>query len=217
MSAIDSTITFNRVTATTHSFTFNNVAGTFLLIGFNNNLGTSTTVSSIKYNGVDLTVVDTQTTPNANFATVWRLSNPALGSNTFEITLSSTNNVVGAVQSYTGVDLANPIDASSKGTSWNLTTAMSLPITTVTANARLFAHAYIARNVSSLATGTTSVHTANDAGLTIRSTNAIANAGATSLDWTANATEFQGHVIVALRQASGGPVRNSQLTMMGVG
>ena len=202
--AIDSTVTFNRSSATTHSFTFDNVAGDFLLIGFNNNNGGSTTVSSITYNGVGLTVVDTQTVPNANLATVWRLSNPAIGSNTVLITLSNANNVVGALQSYTGVDLASPIDATNKGTSWNIGTAMSLPITTITDNTRLFAQAYIARNVTSLATGTTSILTANGAGLTIRSTNEIASAGATSLAWTASSTEFQGHVIVALKEASGG-------------
>jgi len=203
--AIDSTVTFNRSSATTHSFTFDNVAGDFLLIGFSTTVGNGATVSSITYNSVSLTVVDTQINPNNSLSTVWRLNNPATGSNTIEITLSSTNGVAGSVQSYTGVDLANPIDASNKGTSWGATTAMSLPITTITDNSRLFAHAYIARNVTSLATGTTSILTINGTALTIRSTNEIASAGATSLAWTASSTEFQGHVIVALKEASGGP------------
>ena len=202
--AIDSTVTFQRSSDTTHSFTFDNVAGDFLLIGFSTSTNANTTVVSITYNGVDFTEVDKQVQPNNTKAIVWRLNNPATGSNTLVITLSRTDGAAGAVQSYTGVDLANPIDASNKGTSWGATTAMSLPITTITDNTRLFAHAYIARTVTSLATGTTSILTANGTALTIRSTNEIASAGAASLAWTAARNEFSGHVIVALKEASGG-------------
>lgn len=203
--AIDSTQTFTQTSSTTHNVTFNNVAGDFLIVGFNNTSGSGDVVSSVTYNGVALTEVATHVVPNNNFSSVWYLANPATGSNTLAISYSGSSDCRGAVQSYTGVDLTSPIDASASGTSsWNTTTNIDLPITTNTSNTRLFANSYIARSITAYDSGTTSVYYQSGASSTVRSTNEIASAGATQLGWTANNNEYSGYVIVALKEDAGG-------------
>ena len=213
---IDSTLALNNTTqSTSHSVSFNNVAGDFLIVAIiEQNSFSGNPVTSITYNGVSLTLVDFQEAPNTQGAGVWRLANPATGTNTLTINFSNNGPLYGAVQTYTGVDLASPIDATNKGTSWNIGTSMSLPITTVSDNATLFASAYIARNVTTYGANTTQVAYTAGTFLVVRSTNAITSAGATTLSWTANSTEFLAYVIVALKPDTGGGANTTNFFLM---
>lgn len=82
--------------------------------------GTAATVSGITYNGVALTFVTSEHPSNVIGVEIWRLLAPATGSNTIEITMSSSVAIIeGFGVSYTGVHQTTPTgtDASANGNS----------------------------------------------------------------------------------------------------
>lgn len=187
---IDSTVTFtNGTNAVTHNITFNNVTGTLLVVGFTclrNVSGDS--VSSVTYNGVSLTKIAHQNgSANNRTTNQWYLLNPATGVNTLAITLLGSERVSGAVQSYTGNDIISPIDTHASGNASGVT--LSFPITTGVDNAFLFASSQINRFISSYAANTTSVYYLGGNTSVVRSINAIATAGATSLGFNMSTSE----------------------------
>ena len=88
------------------------------------------TTTGVKYNGVAMTLLNTQTGYGESF---WYLVNPASGTNDVVVTKSAGAASVGAVAaSYTGVNQTTPIDSQSATT--NSTTASVSASTTVVAS-----------------------------------------------------------------------------------
>lgn len=183
---IDSQLDFSiGSSATVHNITFDNVAGTFLIVGFTclYSTGVIDNVASATFNGVPLTKINHQNgSANNRTTNQWSLLNPATGSNTLTITLTNSERIYGTVLSYTGHDDINPVGVSAKGTTSG--TTVTFPITTGTDDSVLFCSAQTNRAVSSYDTNTTSVHSISGNTEILRSTSAIAVAGATTLGLT---------------------------------
>lgn len=125
-----------------HTCTGSNLDLVVAVLVYYPNIGT-TTVTSVTYNGVAVTVQKFQDFPSAFFA-VWigNLVAPASGSNTISVTLSralgGVNCTIGFASSYTGVHQSSPIDASGigvNGTAIANGATITQNLTTVNANA----------------------------------------------------------------------------------
>lgn len=94
---------------------------------------TSNAVTGITYNGVALTKIDSQAQGGNVKVEFWYLKAPATGTNTVQVTMTSTGDTGAFSLSYTGVDQAAPIDASA-GTTGVSGTNPSLNLTTISTN-----------------------------------------------------------------------------------
>lgn len=89
-------------------------------------------VSTIKYNGVNMTLINDNTN-GSNQISDYYLVNPATGTHTLALTFSGTGIGIQAGSiSLTGVDQASPLDSNNKST--GTSTTPSLTITTVADN-----------------------------------------------------------------------------------
>jgi hypothetical protein len=153
-------------------------------------------VSSITYNGVSLTKIRDDRYYNGSgtyFQTEqWYLPLPASGAHSVVITWAGTpvDFGVGTATTFSGVDLAAPVDAQNGG-SGNGTT-LSAIVTTVTANAWL-ADCAIGSNNAGLTVGggqtmrtdrVVGVTEATNDGVGISTVNGKASPGAETMDWT---------------------------------
>jgi hypothetical protein len=153
-------------------------------------------VSSITYNGVSLTKIRDDRYYNGSgtyFQTEqWYLPLPASGAHSVVITWAGTpvDFGVGTATTFSGVDLAAPVDAQNGG-SGNGTT-LSAIVTTVTANAWL-ADCAIGADTAGLTVGggqtmrtdrVVGVTEATNDGVGISTVNGKASPGAETMDWT---------------------------------
>lgn len=104
------------------SFSWNHVCtgnNLLLVVGINSYtaLANDRTVSSVTYNGVLMTQIDTiRNDFTGNRATLFYLINPSTGSNTISVTMAdTTENVLGGAISYTGVKQSGQPDAYNTG------------------------------------------------------------------------------------------------------
>lgn len=92
----------------------------------------SGTVTALTYNGVAMTLVRSDT--NGVYRNeIWRLENPASGTNSIAVTLSGSLTSIGSAVSYSGVDQTNMIEANAGANGSNSTPTQS--VTTLTDNA----------------------------------------------------------------------------------
>ena len=95
------------------------------------------TVTSVTYNSVSLTQISRVTGPTTgSWTEIWKLANPASGSNTVSVTLSgaAAYNVFGAAQSFTGVDQTTSTMTSGGKTAAGNSSSQSATVTGTTAN-----------------------------------------------------------------------------------
>lgn len=98
------------------SHTTGSCANRFLWLVVTTNAATPPTLSSATYNGVGLTVLDSQAA-NVRNVSVAYLKAPATGSNTLSLTLSAAaDETQAAVVTYCGVDQSTPIGTQAKAT-----------------------------------------------------------------------------------------------------
>lgn len=105
--------TISAGVGTNPTWSFNNVAGSFLVVGFAVNKNTDV-VTGVTYNGVAMSLALSFASPTSNneYSYLYYLVNPATGTNTISITVSTSSTVHAGFASYTGVDLTSPIDGT---------------------------------------------------------------------------------------------------------
>lgn len=101
----------------------------FLLVGI---AVTNTTISSVAYNGVAMTLVGVRNGTGVRVE-LWQLINPAAGNNNIDVVFASSGDMVAGAISLTGVDQSNPIEAFQ--TNAGGSGPASVGITTVSDNA----------------------------------------------------------------------------------
>jgi len=85
-----------------------------LFYGFQNNTDANDVVTSVTYGGVAMTLLHKyKLGNNAQYAYLYTLVNPALGTNALVINSSASKNYLGWAFSYTGVDQINYLDATN--------------------------------------------------------------------------------------------------------
>jgi len=122
------TITQNlagNVSSVSFAHNHNIGSGGLLLVFVANGLN-AVTVSSITYNGVAMTLVDS-VVQNASRETMYRLPNPATGSNTLVVTMTATTGkrLLTQAVSFTGAD-ATPRDTGTFGGVWNTSGSITI-------------------------------------------------------------------------------------------
>lgn len=97
--------------------------------------GSGYSISSITYNSVAMTLIGSKTSSGSGLFTIfcYGLINPATGSHTVAITLSSSTNWAAAAVSYAGVHQTTPTEGFNGDTSDNNTTA-SVNVTSIADN-----------------------------------------------------------------------------------
>lgn len=84
-----------------------------LVVGVASDDNTPRTVSSVTYNGVNLTQVPGGTADNLARVDMWYLVNPATGANDVVVTLSGSTEFSAGATSWTGVDQTTPLGTAS--------------------------------------------------------------------------------------------------------
>lgn len=115
-----------------------------------------TTVSSITYNGVALSLIGLRSSvTGALHVECWGLVNPTSGPNTIAVTLSTSVISSGTAVSYSGVDQTTPYEAFNSNQATNVGAAdATVSITTITDND--WVHAVVATDDGSVVAGQTS-------------------------------------------------------------
>ena len=115
------------------TFSFTNAAGTvlYLLVGLGANSGQTCTLGAVSYGGVAMTsVVDTSVASGAGRVAVFRLLNPATGSNTVSIAFTRSGGtnfgIWGGCISFTGNHASTPEVQSSGGAGTGSSASASL-------------------------------------------------------------------------------------------
>lgn len=127
-SSLNNKLTFNHTTSGNDRYLI-------VAVGIDEDTGAAL-VSSVTYNGVSLTREHRAATTFDELQ-VWRLKNPASGTNEVDITFNDTGYDRAAIaMSYTGVDQTTPIDVSNINTGSSGTTA-SVSVTTTVADCML--------------------------------------------------------------------------------
>lgn len=128
---------------TTYSFshTQNTGANRFLTLTINS---PSISVSSVTYSGVAMTLVRQESTTFTSFLSVWRLANPATGSNTIAVTLSSGswNPISNVANSFTDC-----LGVGNTAFNNNATNPVSTTVT-ISANSMIMGTVYAGTSVS---------------------------------------------------------------------
>ena len=116
----------------THSHTTGSGSNRFITIGIT--LGASRTINSVTYAGVTCVqlVAKTMTYHGGGNMEIWGVYAPAAGANNVVVTLSSATNAQLCVNTFTGVNQSNTIDAT--GTSHTTTSSSSVSVTTIADN-----------------------------------------------------------------------------------
>lgn len=141
--------TYGNAGSISGSFTVGSGSDRFLIAYAWGGFG-SDTVSSMTYNGVSLTKINSVVCPADRGVSMWYLVNPASGSNTLQVNGSSLFVLVAA--SYTGVDQSNPIDSNNPQT-WNSVTSFAPSTTVVASNCWLVCTGKTAGNTPTAVTG----------------------------------------------------------------
>jgi hypothetical protein len=167
--------------------------------------GTVDRVNGVTYNGVSMTRLAKINDLSGNANYVYFLINPATGSNTVSVDLTSSVNMSAASVSYNGVDQTTPIDAwrtdagVNGGASW---TTGTITVTATDAWLLTFLRDTNANAVS--ATKTKRVGTTVVLEVSFDS-NGTVPTGSTSVTYTSAALRIDGHTLIALKPAGGAP------------
>lgn len=115
--------------ATTTSLTWSHTcSGENRILFVGTRMDGTATISSVTYNGVALTPV--QTRIGADLVSLYMLVNPASGSNTVAVNLTSSKYIVGISSSYNGADQISQPDSSNTRTA-STTTSGNISTTVV--------------------------------------------------------------------------------------
>lgn len=176
--AFDNTARFSKWNTTGNqvsgSFTVGSGANKILLFG-TARVNTAA-ISSITYNGVALTQLNTVTNGSVT-CTIHYLLNPAAGSNTAQITIDTNDRVAFVAASYTGVDQDDAFDVSNTGTGTNTANAN---LTTTENNLWLVATGSVDNAVTSF-TGVTERHSLSINTANYGDSNGTVSAGAQTI------------------------------------
>jgi len=185
----------------------------------------NTTVNSITYNGTAMTQVGSRIGPiggSNDYVALYFLTNPATGSNTFNVTLNAANLVIGALVSYNGADSAGQPDGATDN-GFTVETTTNTSVTTTADNCWVIG---VGRgNADGLlyaGTATTMRATLDPTGGYIQmfdNGGPKTPAGSVTLQ-TTQANQPTGHKIASFKPATGGggTIRlQTNLTLLGVG
>lgn len=108
----------------------------YLTVGISMLSVAGSSVSSITYNGVALSLIKAQASVSgAVRAELWGLTAPASGSNTIVVTLSASLDSIGGAVSFTGVHQVSPYEGANSATATNVGAAdATVDVTTVSVN-----------------------------------------------------------------------------------
>lgn len=108
----------------------------YLTVGISMLSVAGSSVSSITYNGVALSLIKAQASVSgAVRAELWGLIAPASGSNTIAVTLSASLDSIGGAVSFTGVHQVSPYEGANSATATNVGAAdATVDVTTVSVN-----------------------------------------------------------------------------------
>lgn len=160
----------------TTSWAHNN-NGDLLLVGIHE---TANSVSGVTYNGVSMTQVGTTLTfaGAGRYLSLWRLINPAVGSNNIAIT-GGANHQAAAI-SMGGVDSTTPTSGFNSGTT--ASSPMAVSVTTTVNNAYVVGFGlYITKSTLGTGVSDTKVISYDTNGALVQSTSAVTPAGVFSL------------------------------------
>jgi len=178
-----------------------------LLVGlgtFNSTGGSKT--SGVTYGGVAMTFVATLEIQGNTFIDLYKLVNPATGSNNVVLTFSSAQSFgwINAT-SYTGAGDPN-VSVTKKSTGSSPTT---VTLTTLTDNSWLAMYAFDNSSNNAAGAGTTE-RTDSGRGAAMDSNSAKSPAGSYSLAFSHNSPASAGAIMVAIPESGGGPPAASQ-------
>jgi hypothetical protein len=213
---VTSTSSASSVSSLSWSHTVGVGSNTILIVaaGGRNSVVGNATVSSVTYNGANLTkAVEKQESGDGNNSSVWYLVAPATGVHTVVVTYAgSCTSVGGAGISLFGVDQVSPIDATSPGSSFAGGSA-SATITTVAASTWII-DSYSASNTWS-SWGAGQIDNAHS---TAQGSSRAGPVTAGSNTMTLNLSGFaQGSYTAASFKPAAGAVKLCTLSLMGAG
>ena len=190
-------------TATTTNLTWSHTCtGTNRILFVGYRCSVSGAVSGITYNGVAMTFIAQGGDNSSSYLGLWYLINPATGSNTVSITLSSAF-ISGISASYTGAKQSSQPDSSNTRTASG-TTSGNISTTIVVNNSWTVA---ISKAASSAITG--GVNSTNRAQgdnneMQFSDSNGDLSAGSKTMNMTSGANAFWGQVIASFSPPAAG-------------
>lgn len=203
---------YNAGSVTSDTWSFTNTAGDFLVVfAFTNGSG-GDTVTSMTYNAVSLTKVNSANVSGNQWVTCWYLKSPATGANNLVVNMSSATDVESRAQTYTGTDTTTQPDSSNTGTA---TGNLTLSTTVVAANSWL---ASGARNNSTgaMGAGTGTTKRGADNAFNAGDSNGTVGTGSQSMAWTAASGSSAG-CIISIKEAAAGGATLRSLASLGAG
>ena len=128
-------------------------------------LSAGSTVSSITYNGVDLSLlVGISTVTSLGRVECWGLANPASGSNTIVVTLSGTIASAGTAVSYSGVHQVSPTEGTNSNQATNGASAADATVDITSVADQCWIHAAVATGDTTITAGQTTRNNVTGAG-----------------------------------------------------
>ncbi len=189
--------------STTCSWSHTCTGADILFVAFYWGQDAGQTISSVKYNGVSMTFVDTVNAGTSSNLSVYYLVAPSAGANTVLVTFSaSVFNSAGVSLSYIGANQTGQPDSKNKGTNTNSTT-ITVSTTVVASNCWGIGFCTAdGATVSSLVSNKTDrvLRTTNHYILGA-DTNGTIGTGSQSIQFTQNAGSFQENLALYLSVA----------------
>jgi len=190
-----------------------------LLVYYYYGITSGTHIVSATYNSVSMTLVS-NTVDNSRGQAVFKLTNPASGSNTVAITYSGGTGVsdrYAVAVSYTGVDQTDFIEANATGTVGG-GTAISISTTSLTDNALIVGSGSSRNNRTwtpdSPATAVWSQDNGTIGVQNFGASRTTTTAGSYAVEWTASGTDNGATAIVALKPAPAAATNTSDFFQM---
>jgi hypothetical protein len=163
----------------------------------------SDNITAATYNGVAMTLISKSDIGSSRFCYLYYLGNPASGSNTIQVTASSSSHVEIDAASYRGVSQTSQPEAFQVTTGSPAATTMNSSVTTVTDNSWVIG---IALGMAGTITAgaNTVVRTSNLLGAIIDSAAPVTPAGARTLTHNMPSSNGMGAILLALAPSVGG-------------
>ncbi len=215
--ALDTSDTNRRLvnpgTSLTYSYTC--TGSNLLLLTSMLESSATTQISSMTYNLVACTVVNSISTDSgANTQSSWYLLSPSTGANNVVVSLNSSITMQGHSTSYTGVSQSGFPDAQTTASVSGVTT-QTMTLTTIATNCWMYAYQRNGSDLGTAGSGTTMRNPASTSASAIDDSNGALAAGSNSLvhNWTNPAGGWANIISFAPAGASSLKL----LSLMGVG
>lgn len=176
----------------------------------------SQSISNVRYNGVDMTLIDTKNDGSDNNyrSTSYYLTDPATGANNAVVNFSAASYGEMGISSFSGTNTASVFDASSVGNNYTSTTSVTSSILTGYANSMIVDAVGTANgNVTSFTSGQTSnwSTTRGASGRLLTTTT-----GVYSMTWTMGTADGWGQVLFAMRASASTVIPGRSLLGVGI-